>query len=72
MAARDAVQVAPVCVRQPFATTIQTQVLKQRAASLNRHHPACDRPPRVDDLKDKFEKYGPVRDVYIPRDYHSG
>lgn len=31
------------------------------------------RPPhRADDLRTKFERYGEVRDIYLPKDYYSG
>ncbi|CAM6025106.1 unnamed protein product [Sphagnum balticum] len=30
------------------------------------------RASRPDDLRIPFERYGPVKDVYLPKDYHSG
>jgi hypothetical protein len=28
--------------------------------------------PRLEEVRDMFERYGPLRDIYLPRDYHTG
>ncbi|EFN54489.1 hypothetical protein CHLNCDRAFT_17896, partial [Chlorella variabilis] len=27
---------------------------------------------RAEEVRGKFERYGPIRDVYLPKDYYSG
>jgi hypothetical protein len=33
---------------------------------------ACSQICRPEDLRAPFERFGPVRDIYLPRDYYTG